>query len=127
MDHTIYWVDSKLGTINMMDHDGNNQHVVVSGSGSGLRKPLGLDIFESNMFWVNRNDGSVMQQDKFGRGVPITLAKNLANPRSVKVLHPYRYNTSLHDPCADRHCSHLCVIGKYGVIIICHPHSTIML
>jgi low density lipoprotein-related protein 2 len=62
------------------------------------------------MFWVNQIDGSIMQQDKFGRGVPVTLIKNLNNPQSVKVLHPYRYNNSIHDPCMDRHCSHLCVI-----------------
>ena len=70
---------------------------------------MSIDIFESNMFWINRNDGSVVQQDKFGRGVPVTLVKRLANPRSIRVLHPYRYNTTIHDPCADRHCSHLCI------------------
>ena len=88
MDHTLYWADSKLGTINMMDHNGQRRHVVVSGS--SLRKPTGLDVFESNMFWVNQADGSVMQQDKFGRGVPVALAKNLASVRTVKVLHNYR-------------------------------------
>ena len=41
----------------------------------------------------------------------MTLVSSLSNPRSVKVLHPYRYNSSLHDPCADpMRCSHLCVI-----------------
>merc|ERR1711997_486655 len=75
------------------------------------KKPVGLDIFESNMFWINRRDGSVVQQDKFGRGVPVKLVSSLANPRSLKVLHPYRYNSSLHDPCADpMRCSHICVI-----------------
>ena len=44
-------------------------------------------------------------------GVPVTLVSSLANPRSLKVLHPYRYNSSLHDPCADpMRCSHICVI-----------------
>ena len=66
MGHTIYWVDSKLETIEMMDHDGQNRHVVAKGS--ALKKPVGVDIFESNMFWINRRDGSVYQQDKFGRG-----------------------------------------------------------
>lgn len=108
MDHTIYWVDSKLQIIEMMDHDGQNRHVVARGD--ALKRPVSVDIFESNMFWTNLLDGSLVQQDKFGRGVPVTLVKNLANPRAVKVLHPYRYNSSLHDPCSDRHCSHLCVI-----------------
>ena len=79
MDHTLYWVDSKLGTINIMDHNGLKRHVI----NSNVRKPVGLDIFESNMFWVNHEDNSLMKQDKFGRGVPVTLAKNLPNPRLV--------------------------------------------
>ena len=40
----------------------------------------------------------------------MTLVSNLANPRSVKVLHPYRYNVSLTNPCGETQCSHLCVI-----------------
>merc|ERR1719192_1428152 len=64
MGHTIYWVDSKLETIEMMDHDGQNRHVVARGK--SLKKPVSVDIFESNMFWINRKDGSVIQQDKFG-------------------------------------------------------------
>ena len=34
--------------------------------------------------------------------------------RSVKVLHPDRYNSSVHNPCANRHCSHLCVVIPGG-------------
>jgi low density lipoprotein-related protein 2 len=112
MDHTIYWLDSKLGTIEVMDHDGQNRHVVLRGS--SLKKPVSLDIFESNMFWVNGENGAIVQQDKFGRGVPVTLARNLPNPRSVKVLHQFRYNSTIHDSCKDRHCSHLCVIVPGG-------------
>lgn len=91
MDHTIFWVDSKLGTIEMMDHNGNNRHVVARGSSGNLRKPVSIDVFESNMFWVNSEDGSVVQQDKFGRGVPVSIAKNLPNPRAIRVLHQFRY------------------------------------
>ena len=118
MGHMIYWADGKLQTIEMMDENGDNRHVVASGP--SLKTPISVDVFEANMFWVNRDDGSVVQQDKFGRGVPVTLIKTLANPRSVKVLHPYRYNNSLHDPCSEKRCSHLCVIvpGKRN-----HPQA----
>ena len=62
------------------------------------------------MFWVDRQDGSVKQQDKFGRGVPVVWAGNLTNPHSVKIFHPKRYNTDLKNPCQHRECSHLCVV-----------------
>ncbi len=111
-DHMIYWVDSKLNTIEIMDHDGRNRHTILQ-SAPSVRKPVSLDVFEANMFWVNA-DGSVVRQDKFGRGVPVTLARNLNNPKSVKVLHQYRYNTTLKNPCLDMHCSHMCVLVAAG-------------
>lgn len=114
MDHTIYWVDAKLNTIESMDHDGNRRHVVVSGS--ALRRPISVDLFESNMYWVNDETGALMKQDKFGRGVPVTVASNLPNPKAVKVVHPLRYNTTVANPCRDglNPCSHLCVIVPGG-------------
>ena len=61
----------------MMDHDGQNRHVVARGK--SLKKPVSVDIFESNMFWINRKDGSVIQQDKFGRGEYKQIIENTQN------------------------------------------------
>ena len=61
--HMIYWADSKLNSIEAMDEDGQNRHVIVSGSNGGfLRRPLSVDVFESEMYWVNRDDGAVVRQ-----------------------------------------------------------------
>lgn len=123
MDHTLYWVDSKLNVIESADSNGERRHQILRGdstSGIGdsmLRRPVSIDVFESNMFWVNRDTGAVVQQDKFGRGVPVSVAKNLNNPRSVKVLHSLRYNMSLVNPCTHDHsnpCSHLCLVIPFN-------------
>ena len=56
------------------------------------------------------------RQDKFGRGVPVTLAKQLSNPKTLKVVHPLRYNTTLSNPCrvGFNQCSHLCIMIPGG-------------
>ena len=55
-------------------------------------------------------------QDKFGRGVPVTVHKNVKNPRAVRVMHSQRYNLTLSDACAARRtrCSHLCLLLPNG-------------
>jgi low density lipoprotein-related protein 2 len=114
MGHTLYWVDSKLNTLETMDHEGHKRHVLLRGG--VLRRPISVDVFENHIYWVNRDTGAVMQHDKFGRGVPVTVARNLVNPRSVKVLHPLKYNTTAKDPCTQDnfHCSHLCLLIPGG-------------
>jgi low density lipoprotein-related protein 2 len=49
-----------------------------------LHHPISLDVFESTMFWVTRDAGELMKQDKFGRGVPVVITKDLVNPSGVK-------------------------------------------
>ena len=110
MAHTLYVADAKLNQIESMDHEGQMRHVVLKGD--AVRKPSSVDVFESDMFWVNRDDGSVMRQDKLGRGVPVKVATGLANPRSIRVVHALRYNTTLENPCRSgvNPCSHLCLM-----------------
>ena len=113
MDHTIYWADSKLNTIESMDRNGNRRHVIVQGSGR-LNSPVALDVFENNLFYVNKDEGAVVQMDKFGRGVPVTVSGKLPNPGAVRVVHPLKYNKGLSNPCTERNrknpCSHLCLL-----------------
>ena len=114
MGHTLYWADSKLNKIESMDPDGRKRHIIVQKG--GLNHPISLDIFENSMFFVTNDNGALVQMDKFGRGVPVTLAKEMSNPQSVRVLHSKRYNDSLSNPCSNRgwECSHLCLVIPGG-------------
>ncbi|CAH2090680.1 unnamed protein product [Euphydryas editha] len=111
MDHMIYWADTKLNTIEMMRHDGSNRKVVLKGD--FLKHPLSLDVFESSLYWVTRDTGELVRQDKFGRGVPFVISKDLVNPSAVKVYHPLRYNVS-RGGCARSPCTHLCLAVPAG-------------
>ncbi|XP_071451711.1 low-density lipoprotein receptor-related protein 2 [Hetaerina americana] len=121
MGHAIYWADAKLNTIEVMKPDGTNRVVVLRGE--YLKHPISLDVFESSIYWITRDTGELMRQDKFGRGVPVVMAKDLVNPSSIKVYHPYRYNKTLPDPCTKNSCSHLCLIVPGGHRCICPDNS----
>lgn len=82
MDHMIYWADTKLNTIEMMKQDGTNRKVVLKGE--FLKHPISLDVFESSLYWVTKDTGELVKQDKFGRGVPFVISRDLVNPSAVK-------------------------------------------
>lgn len=54
-----------------------------------------MDVFESTLYWITRDTGELIKQDKFGRGVPVTVARDLANPTSVKSMIPYFISSDL--------------------------------
>jgi len=117
MDHTLYWSDSKLDTIEAIGMTGANRKVVLKGK--PLKNPIALDVFENNLYWTTKQTGELIRQDKFGRGVPQTMVKNLPSPGSIRVYHQLRYNTSLRDPCHNDQCTHLCVTIPGGHRCLC--------
>ncbi|KAI5717761.1 hypothetical protein M8J77_010754 [Diaphorina citri] len=123
MDHTLYWVDSKLNTIESVRHDGRNRQTILSGSDK-LQHPISLDVFENNIYWLARDTGSLYKQDKFGRGVPVLISKDLVNPSGVKAYHAQRYNTSAPNPCSQSPCSHLCLVIPGGYQCACPENAT---
>ncbi|XP_037869964.1 low-density lipoprotein receptor-related protein 2 isoform X2 [Bombyx mori] len=112
MDRAVYWADTKLNTIEMMRHDGSQRRVILKGD--LLRHPLSLDVFESSLYWVTRDTGELLRQDKFGRGVAFVISRDLVNPSGVKVYHPLRYNVSALTACSRAACSHLCLVVPGG-------------
>lgn len=123
-DHQIYWVDTKLNTIETMRPDGTVRSTVLRGE--SLHHPVALDVFESNLYWTTRDTGELIRQDKFGRGVPVTLQRSLVNPSSIRVYHDARYNTSLKNPCFKSGCSHLCLLVPGGRRCACPDNSAPM-
>lgn len=119
----LYWVDSKLNTVEMIRPDGTGRKVVTRGV--TLRHPVSLDVFESSLYWITRDTGELVRQDKFGRGVPVVLQRDLVNPSAVRVVHPLRYNTSLVNTCANSPCSHLCLLVPGGYRCAC-PDSNMV-
>lgn len=121
-DHMVYWVDTKLNTIEVMKPDGSMRKAILKGD--MLKHPVSLDVFESYLYWITRDTGELLRQDKFGRGVQVAVQRSLANPSSLKVYHDLRYNTSLNNPCFKNPCSHLCLLVPGGRRCSC-PDNTV--
>lgn len=82
MDHALYWVDTKLNTIETMKLDGSNRKTILKGD--VLKHPISLDVFESNLFWVTKDTGELKRQNKFGRGVLVIIQGDLVNPSGIR-------------------------------------------
>lgn len=120
-DHTIYWADMKLNVIESMKPDGSGRRKILQGE--VLKKPISLDVFESQLFWVTKDTGELIQQDKFGRGVQVVVQRNIPNPSGVKVYHVQRYNTSLPNACNNNPCTHLCLLVPGGRRCACPDNN----
>jgi low density lipoprotein-related protein 2 len=105
-------VDTKLSKIESMNRNGANRITILQSE--NLRHPISLDIFESSIYWVTKETGELLKQDKFGRGVAVSIMKDLVNPTNVKIYHPLKYNSSLYNPCKSSDCSHLCLLIPNG-------------
>ena len=51
MDHTLYWADIKLNTIESIQKDGSNRKVIISGE--HLRHPVSINQNLQNLFYVH--------------------------------------------------------------------------
>lgn len=89
--HRLYWSDSKQNQIESSRLDGSNRVIVLRGD---LLHPISLDIFEDQLYWVTRDTGEILRQDKFGRGVKVRVRRSLEHATDVKVLHNLKYNVS---------------------------------
>lgn len=76
----LYWTDSKLDVLEAIRADGTGRRLVTR----GLKRPVALEVFGSHVYWLSRDSGELLRLDKFGRGVPIVISRNLLNPSAVK-------------------------------------------
>jgi low density lipoprotein-related protein 2 len=120
--HRIYFVDTKLSKIESMNSKGQDRLTILQGD--NLKHPISLDVFESWIYWVTRDSGDLIKQDKFGRGVAVLIEKNLVNPTSVKVYHSLKYNMTSNNPCRKSACSHLCLLIPNGGFRCSCPEGT---
>jgi low density lipoprotein-related protein 2 len=81
-NNRLYYVDTKLSRIESITEKGTDRVTVLQGD--NLRHPIALDVFESSLYFINRDSGDLLKQDKFGRGLSEPLERDLGNPTSVK-------------------------------------------
>ncbi|XP_069108722.1 low-density lipoprotein receptor 2-like [Argopecten irradians] len=121
----IYWTDSSRRTISVALDDGRYQKTLIR---DDLVHPLAIIvnpklgprqsrqfgcIWRLTILGFPTDGRRLMNMDKFGYGVNVTLQTRLLLPSSVRIMHPKRHNLSgTASPCQ---------IYNGGCVHSCHP------
>lgn len=110
----IYWVDAKLDRIESVRFDGGGRHIVLDAI---LKKPHGVAIFESHVYWSDWKTKSIQRCDKFSGKHRETVVKD----RVIYDIHIYHkaLQPKRSDPCADAKCSHMCLLAANAAGFVC--------
>lgn len=73
----LYWCDPKTSTIESVDFDGKNRHVIKHFDNTSTIRPYKLEVFEDNLFVSTYHKHDVIRMNKFGVGYPVYLAHSL--------------------------------------------------
>lgn len=85
MNHRLFWSDLRTHVIETINYDGSDRYKLDH---PGLEHPFKLDVFENNIYFLNRENGSVGKIDKFMRGAVKVLAFDLDVTQDIKIFHP---------------------------------------
>ncbi|KAL3854471.1 hypothetical protein ACJMK2_013739, partial [Sinanodonta woodiana] len=123
MNDRVFWCDSKENLLESMNWDGSDRVLVTS---TGIYNPVGIDVFESLIYWVSMETGQLLTIDKFGRGINTTLQSGLLLPKTAKVAHQLRVDLTVKNRCprTGNQCSHLCLLIPGGFRCACPEKTT---
>ena len=137
----IYWTDPKSATIETIDIDGKNRHVVKTFN-SSEDKPYKIEAFEDHLYVTTFHSNSIFRMNKFGNGNITYLVRGLNKANDVVIVQENKQNRNLVSPCDQKHCGQgaLCVaqtpskavclcdnemsetpVGEDGSSVVCTP------
>ena len=86
MNNRLFWTDLRTHTVETINYiDGSDRYKLEH---PGLEHPFKLDLFENNIYFINRENGSIGKIDKFMRGSVSNLAYDLDLTQDLKIFHP---------------------------------------
>ncbi|CAL4088832.1 unnamed protein product, partial [Meganyctiphanes norvegica] len=124
----VYWVDGYLSHVERVNYDGSNRRVILQLNSD--ERPMGVTIFENNLFITSWRDSSIKKVDRFKSNVT-TIKTNLNEPSSIHIFHRQRQPDVSH-PCGINNgdCNHICIPlfsdGKPVVSCRCQPGYTLV-
>jgi low density lipoprotein-related protein 2 len=96
--HDIYWVDSKLDTIQKVSYIGGNREIIRR----NLPNPMGVAIFGGDVYWVDRNLATVFRANKLSgnTSLPIPVRTNLQKLRDIVIFDQSSQPPDPTNPCS---------------------------
>lgn len=110
----LYFVDTKLNTLESVDFNGDNRMVVKAFNKDSFR-PYKLEIFEDFAYISSYQNENVLRMNKFGRGETKNVIQGVRNRMSdIVIFQENKQEKGLLNPCPMGSCheSSLCVIGS---------------
>lgn len=81
----VYFADTKMQTIETCKYDGSSRKKLIS---SGVLHPLGLSIFEDNLYYTDYSLDAIFRINKLTGHSYGELKQNLERPVGINVVHP---------------------------------------
>lgn len=109
----LYFVDTKLKTMESVDLDGENR-IIVKNFHKEAYKPYRIEVFEDYVYMSLYQDDNVLKLHKFGKGETKSIAQGVKSRISdISIVQEKKQDKDLYNPCENDPCheSALCVIG----------------
>ncbi|XP_022127447.2 low-density lipoprotein receptor-related protein 6 [Pieris rapae] len=118
-NNLIYWVDSKLLFVDVIDFDGNKRKKIIK---SGLNYPYALTLFNEKLYWTDWKTWAIYTWDLMTTGPIKELVKLDSVPVDIKAFSEGRQIVPTEDyPCKinNQGCSHLCLLAPTPPGYVC--------
>ena len=110
--HDVYWVDSKLDTIQKINYDGGNRQVIRR----NLANPIGIAVHFDNLYWLDRNLDTVFKSQKDSANIltqAFKIRTDLKKLRDIAVFDEFNQPEDSNNPCNEYtsnygECKQLC-------------------
>ena len=93
----VYFADTKLEKIETCKYDGSSRIKLVT---SGLLHPIGLAVFEDNLYYTDYKLDSIFRLNKLTGHNYGKMRENLDRPTGINVVHPLQQKKGM--KCRDR-------------------------
>ncbi|KAG7267428.1 hypothetical protein CRUP_021333 [Coryphaenoides rupestris] len=121
----LFWVDSELKRIESSDLSGANRVVIED---SNILQPVGLTVFGSHLYWIDRQQQMIERIDKTTHEGRTKIQARIASLSDIHAVHELDMAEYSKHPCTwdNGGCSHICIVKGDGTTrCSCPPTNTI--
>ncbi|KAI9558491.1 hypothetical protein GHT06_015278 [Daphnia sinensis] len=116
----VYWCDSRLDIIELMDYDGSNRRVLLDKT--HLENPQGISIYRDQIFWIDTTqDGGTLNRAPTSNvsNYEVVLSQLGESLKDVKVYSKERQEGT--NACSVRNggCKELCLFNGSSAVCAC--------
>ena len=113
----IFWCDSQLDQIVVVNYDGQQRHTIIRGS-TKVPSPVRMTVFENYAYWTDSTRQGVLRLNLYNNTdieILYRERKIIKEPRSIRTVHSLR-QPIVFNPCSGNNggCQHMCVLTRNG-------------